>query len=73
MPKAGGGEGADQHRKVKWLARTRVVRLGRGSGTVSGSQVLSEFRVSTFLGSMTQVFEFSGNPGVRPTLEEKLL
>ena len=37
------------------------------------SQVLGEFRVNSFLGSITKVFEFSGKPGVGSALEEKSL
>lgn len=52
---------ADQHRRVKLLSRTGLVRLGRGSGIVLGVlQVFGGFRVSTFLGDTTQVPELSG-------------
>lgn len=48
-------------------------QTGRGSGDAPGFSGSWRIRVSTFLGSMTQVFEFSGKPGVGSTLEEKLL
>lgn len=58
---------------MKWLARVGALRLGEVQEMCPDSQVLGEFRMNTFLGSMAQVFEFSGNPGVGSTLEEKPL